>query len=110
MHKQLNLFSGQHLRDVGMQRAMQHANNKIDSWTCKAYKFLLSYIQTNKVFMCEDVREASKGIVESPPNNRAWGGIFAKAAKLHIIKRKGFKNVANAKAHCTPATLWEVVS
>ena len=108
MCEQLNLFSGAHLRDVGIQRAMQHAENKIDNWTAQAYQFLLSYMQANKEFMCEDVREAAKGIVENPPHNRAWGGIFVKAAKLHIIKRKGFKSVTNAKAHCTPATLWEV--
>ena len=59
--------------------------------------------------MVEDVREASKGVVPVTPSTRAWGGVVVRASKAGVIKRKGFKNVKNAKAHCTPATLWEVV-
>jgi len=101
--------TGVELRDIGIEQAMMNADRQHEKWTVSAYNFLLSYIQTNKEFMAEDVRAASFGIVIEPPHNRAWGGIFVKAVKSGLIKRKGFRNVTNAKAHCTPATLWGVV-
>lgn len=108
MANQLNLFTGEILRDIGIEQSMTSAETHCERWTHHAYKFLLSYIKSNSEFMAEDVRMASKGFVEIPPSNRAWGGIFVKAVKSGLIKRKGFRNVTNAKAHCTPATLWEV--
>lgn len=95
------------LRDAGIARAIESAENTTPNWSGKAYKFLLEYIKTNKVFMTEDVRLASN--IPPPPSERAWGGIIVKAVKEGLIKRKGFRNVKNAKAHCTPASLWEVV-
>jgi len=105
---QLDLFSGQNLRDAGMTKAMEHADEETPKWNYNAYQFLLNYTKTNKEFMAEDVRLASEGIVDEPPSKRAWGGIIVRAVKSGLIKRKGFMNVKNAKAHCTPATLWEV--
>ncbi len=106
--KQLDLFLGKQLRDIGISQSMENADKQNEKWTFYAYQFLLDYIKLNKEFMAEDVRVASEGIVQVPPSNRAWGGIFVKAVKSGLIKRKGFMNVKNAKAHCTPATLWEV--
>ena len=100
--------SGKELRDIGILQSMSNADSKSEKWSYNAYKFLLNYIKSNKQFMAEDVRVASIGKIEIPPSNRAWGGIFVKAAKSNLIKRKGFMNVKNAKAHCTPATVWEV--
>lgn len=108
MKKQLDSLSGEELRDIGINQSLNNANKQTKNWSDKAFQYLLDYIETNKEFMAEDVRIASEGIVEIPPSARAWGGIFVKAVKLKIIKRKGFKNVKNAKAHSTPATLWEV--
>jgi len=108
MQQKLDLFTGQELRDAGIKQSMETAEKNQENWTQIAYQFLLNYIKSNKEFMAEDVREASEGIIQSPPSKRAWGGIFVKAVKSGLIKRKGFKNVKNAKAHCTPATLWEI--
>jgi len=106
--KQLDLFSGTQLRDIGINQSLEHSDLIINDWTNKAYQFLLDYIKSNKEFMAEDVRMASEGIIETPPSKRAWGGIIVKAVKSGIIRRKGFRAVKNVKAHCTPATLWEV--
>jgi len=59
--------------------------------------------------MTEDVRISSEGIIEIPPSNRAWGGVIVRAVKSGLIKRIGFQNVNNPKAHKTPATLWETI-
>lgn len=108
MQQQLDLFSGEYLRDLGIQQAMDNADYKCEKWTDYAFTFLLNFIKMNSEFMAEEVRLASDGIIPEPPSKRAWGGIFVRAVKSGIIKRKGFKSVKNAKAHCTPATLWEV--
>lgn len=106
--KKLSAFSGERLRDIGITMAGVNADRVSENWTDKAYRFLLSYMAKNKEFMAEDVRGASTGIIEDPPSKRAWGGIFVRAVKAGLIRRKGFQNVKNSKAHCTPATLWEV--
>ena len=104
----LDLFSGQELRDVGIAKAIDNAERHHENWTYYAYQFLLNYTKSHKEFMAEDVRVASEGIVDMPPSKRAWGGVFVRAVKSGLIRRKGFQNVKNSKAHCTPATLWEV--
>lgn len=108
-NNQGDLFSAEHLRDVGIQNALNHANRVVDNWGEKAFAFFLEYLKNNKEFMAEDVRNASVGIVPEAAHARAWGAIIVRAVKSGLIRRKGFKNVKNAKAHCTPAALWERV-
>jgi hypothetical protein len=110
MDNQLNLFekTGQQLRDEGMQKAEDNANQKTPEWSWYAYKFLLSFIRNHNTFMVEEVRESAKGIIPEPPSKRAWGGIVVRAAKNGFIERAGYGKVKNPKAHCTPATLWRV--
>lgn len=98
------LFDGPVLRDRGIQQATDHAGRQ---WSDQAYDFLLKFLKTNTTFMAEDVRTASIGFVPEPPSKRAWGGIIVRAAKQGLIQKVGFRNVKNAKAHCTPAAVWE---
>lgn len=102
-------ITGAILMRLGIKKSVDHANVVVKGWSDHAYNFLLFYSKTHKEFMVEDVREASKGIVPVPPSTRAWGGVVVRASKAGVIKRKSFQNVKNTKAHCTPATLWEVV-
>lgn len=110
MTNQTELFTGQYYRDAGIKKAVDHANETEFNWSVQAFGFLLIYIQSNDTFMCEDLRFASTNIVTQPPSKRAWGGIIRRASKAGLIKRIGFKNVKNVKAHCTPAAVWETVS
>jgi len=107
MQTELNLFSGEYLRDCGILQAQLSADNQTENWSGKAFDYLRFYIKHNKQFMTEDVRISSEGIIEMPPSNRAWGGVIVRAVKSGLIKRIGFQNVTNPKAHKTPATLWE---
>ena len=100
---------GEIARNNGMQQSIDSANSVIKNWSDIAYVFLLDYADSHDVFMIEDLRIASVGLVPEPPSNRAWGGIAIRAAKNGIIRRRGFQSVKNVKAHATPATLWEVV-
>jgi hypothetical protein len=103
MNKQLDLFQA---RDIGIQKAVDNANDNHNGWSDDAYAFLIRYIQNNPTFMTEDVRNKSKGIIPDPPSNRAWGGIIVRAVKNGRIKRIGYQNTKNIKAHGTPASLW----
>jgi len=105
--QQFELFSGAQLRDKGIQSALDHANEVSEYWSDVAFSFLLSFLKNNRCeFMTENVREASVGIVPEPPSKRAWGGIMVRAKKDGRIVSRGFRNVSNSKAHCTPATVW----
>jgi len=100
--------NGTKLRDKGIKKALDNANNTHDKWSNKAYDFLLKYIKYQNQFMTEDVRVASEKAIPKPPSNRAWGSVILKAAKSGLINRVGFANVKNAKAHKTPASVWRV--
>lgn len=102
-------ITGVVLMRLGMKRAVEHANVEVRGWADEAYNYLIEYSRIHPQFMVEEVREASIGVVPIPPSNRAWGAVVVRASKAGVIKRKGFQNVKNAKAHCTPATLWEVI-
>lgn len=106
--EQLSMFDGQGLAKQGMIKAALNAENENEGWIKSAYDFLLKYSRTHKEFMCEDVREASEGIVPPPPTNRAWGAIIRQARKSGLIVKKGYRAVKNKKAHATPAALWLV--
>ena len=109
MQTELNLFSGEYLRDCGILQAQLSADNQTENWSQNAFNYLRLYIKHNKIFMTEDVRNSSEGVIDIPPNSRSWGGIIVRAVKSGLIKRIGFQNVTNPRAHKTPATLWEAV-
>lgn len=103
---QLDLFESRERRDKGMGKAEDHAEKVHDDWKALAYDYLVNYSRDKGEFMIEQVREASKGIVVEPPSKRAWGGITARVVRAGIIKRVGYRSVANPKAHCTPCSVW----
>lgn len=105
----IKINMGAILMKLGIKKAVEHANVEVKGWSDQAYNYLLDYATKHKEFMVEDVREASKGVIPVPPSTRAWGGVVVRASKAGVIRRKGFQNVKNTKAHCTPATLWEVI-
>lgn len=105
MQQQLD-FTGRELMEIGMNKAVSHADEVIPEWSTEAWSFLLKFADTGEPFMAEDVRAASSGIVPPPPSLRAWGAIFRKAAKAGVITRIGFRNVSNPLAHNTPASVW----
>ena len=102
--------NGSQLRDKGISKAIDNANNTHGKWSDKAYKFLLGYIKSQHEFMTEDLRLASEKEIPKPPSNRAWGGIILRAVRAGLITRNRFSNVKNPKAHKTPATVWRINS
>lgn len=98
---------GKKITEAAIQTAEVHANVVHDGWSEKAYDFLKGYAEINPVFMAEDVRNASKGLVPSPPTERAWGAIIRRASTEGIIMHGGYNQVKNVRAHHANASVWK---
>lgn len=108
MSGQLDLDYGRRLRDRGIQVATEHADKELSHWSDYAYDHFRAFVRRSTgPFMMEDFREYLGSRLVEPPSLRAFGGIAVRARKAGLIKRAGFAQVKNPKAHCTPATLWE---
>ena len=75
---------GSQLRDKGIKKALDNADNTHDKWSDKAYSFLTKWIKTQYEFMAENARTASEKEIPKPPSNRAWGGITPFIIRLGI--------------------------
>jgi len=107
MNRQLNMFAGKKARDKGIAKATAHAEATEPGWSDRALEMIRAYPAPGRMFMAEDVsRWAVAQGFNPPPNGRAWGGVFSRAARQGIIKRVGFAAVTNPAAHCTPASVW----
>lgn len=99
---------GQILRDRGMKRALQHAEEVDEGWNVKALGFLYIYAKNHPGrFSGEMVRIEARGTVLEPPSLRAWGGILATGARRGWIRQVGYIHVDNPRAHRANAALWE---
>jgi hypothetical protein len=105
--KQTEIDFAKKATDEAIQRGVDHANAVHSNWSDQAFEFLKGYAEINPIFMVEDVRNASKGVVPSPPTDKAWGGVIRKAAFNGIVFRAGYREVKNVRAHRTPASVWK---
>lgn len=110
----MDLLSGNDLKELGIYRAVKHADDVQKDWQIMAYEMLLEFIEFSdgKPFMCEEVRAfASKNSsLQEPPTNRAWGAVIHRAKGNGIIKHCGFGQVENPKAHQANASIWKGVT
>lgn len=107
IQQQLDIGFARKARDKGIKLALDHADKVIDNWGEKAYVLLKEFLRTNKGnFMAEDFRLSVADKIDAPPHNRAFGGIFMRAAKAGLIERVGYAPVKNWKAHRANASVW----
>lgn len=94
----------------GIETAKGHADKVDAKWSDRAYYHLWKFALNGKEFMIEDARRhlESAGLVPTPDNPRAWGGVVQKLASRGLIERVGYAAVKNVKAHKTPATVWKI--
>lgn len=106
--------TGAELAEQGMLHAEQHANIVHEGWSENALEWFVKYIKhfgRGHQFKTEDVRKyAELNGFDVPPSLRAWGAIVLKAAKAGLIKKAGYAQVENAKAHKANCSLWEVTN
>jgi hypothetical protein len=99
--------TGMDLRNRGIKRAVEHAEDIHDEWQAKALDFLYIYAKKHDKFSGEMVRQEAKGVVSDPPSLRAWGAILLQGARRGWISQVGYVQVNNPKAHRANAALWE---
>ena len=101
--------TGAELRDIGIERAVTHADRIYGDWSESAYRFLLTFlreIREGKIFKSEDVVTKSAGIIPVPPDARAWGGIMMRARKAGLIRNVGHAPSEVAAHHKGDKKLW----
>lgn len=105
---QTTLFSGETLRDAGIALACESAEAKEPGWNEQAYYLLREFITGCTVdFLCEDFRKyCERNNLTAPPSLRAYGGIIAKAYKQGLIRKVGYAQVSNPRAHMANCSRW----
>jgi hypothetical protein len=106
--------AGNMLRDAGMRQAVDHADRENNGWSDEAYGLLQNWIINQgkgSTFKLEDFRLycEKRALIDSPPDDRAYGHIVTRAAKAGLIKNAGFIKSENPVAHRGPRTLWKVL-
>jgi len=101
-------LTGSALRDLGISRAVDHAEREAPGWSTRALEMLRRYVtEVGGEFMAEQVRSFAKeqGLPD-PVHLRAWGGVVVKARNAGIICCVGTGQVENPNAHCANAAKW----
>lgn len=90
-----------------MERATAAADAKTPGWSDLALQFLKVYAHKHFLINPEDLFDAacSWGIMEAR-DQRAWGSVYKRAAKLKIIQRSAIP-YQRRKGHGTTALLWK---
>jgi len=99
--------TGEILRDKGIKRAVDHAEDIHEGWQVKALDWLYIYAKTHIQFSGEMVRMDAKGILPDPPSLRTWGSVLRNGACRGWIRQVGYVRVTNPDAHKANAALWE---
>lgn len=93
-------------RDLGISRAVSHAERVVNEWNARADAALFSFLieQCGQSFLAEDfVRYATLrfGLPE-PPDRRAFGGVIRRSARAGKIIRLEYR----LDAYCSPKAVW----
>ena len=103
---QLGIFDqpiARRLRDDGIKRAADHADEIVDSWTAKALEALRGIAPRFLVFTASTVRQrAHMEGLPLPPDPRAWGSVFRGARKLGLIEFLRYVPDPDPSRHCGP--------
>lgn len=93
-------------RDLGVQRAVDHANREESEWSGQALGMLTAFAaEATGPFLIEEVRPwAEARGLPPPPDTRAWGGVTRRAAAKKRIVKAGYGSAASS--NCSPKVLW----
>jgi len=94
-------------RDLGIQRAADHANAVESEWTGQALGLLVAFAKdVGRAFLIEEARlYAEANGLPPPPDARAWGSVTRRASAKKRIEKTGGVGAA-ASSHCSPKPLW----
>ena len=96
----------------GINQAIDHADDKIPSWSDKAFIELVRYADQHPYdkFCATQVRKwATKEGLPEPPSKLAWGGVFQRARRAGAIVRicsDYFNEFESENTHAQIVTFW----
>jgi len=94
------------LRDLGMTRAVLHAEFHSEGWRSLAMHYILIY--PDDFFISEEVRDFAYALgFVKPPDERAWGYVFTEAKKRGYILANGIDVSKKPHCHKTYVTRWK---
>lgn len=104
-------FDARQTAQIGMQQAIDSANNKDPYWSKNALAALKEYLKDKPLdfaFRVEEFRMWCKHFnkVPNPPSERAYGSIIKEAAKGGLVKSIGREPTTNPNAHGAYANHW----
>lgn len=92
---------------IGMQRAEEHAQAESPGFSELALEMLRHYAETRAdPFTSEEVTEWASSAGVNPPDRRAWGGVFLRAARLGVIRRST-QTYRRRLGHGSLGVMWE---
>jgi hypothetical protein len=100
-------------RDTGIARAAARADREIPQWSDLAFEFITRYCIANgkgHEFHGEALRQCAErtGLIPEPPDARAYGSVFRRAARAGLIRKTG-RYVLAKSSNLSPKPVWEVL-
>lgn len=100
------LADAQAMGQAGMQLAADRAEREEPGFQERAYRFLCWYAKLDDApFPAEAVTELALSTGIEPPDGRAWGAVFQKAARAGVICRSSV-TYKRAKGHGSLGVMW----
>lgn len=99
-------------RDLGVKRAVDHANSVEAEWSGQALGMLTAYAATrDEPFLIESARRwAEAHGLPKPPDDRAWGSVTRCArSKRHRVIERVEGATATGSINKSPKPLWRRV-
>lgn len=97
-------------RDLGVQRAVDHANREESEWSGQALGLLIAFAkERGGAFLVEEARAYAEAHgLPHPPDARSWGAVIRRAAAKRRVRKVGFG--AAASSNCSPKVKWEFIA
>ena len=100
---QFDLIDAASRRDTGIRHASEHAEQCSTGWNERALYLLKSFAsRQTEPFLAEAFVAHCEGLIEPPPDGRAWGSVFRSAAQKGVIVRAGFAPAATSNCSIKP--------
>lgn len=113
-HEPFDWSAARAASDAGIQQAADHAEDVNPKWLDKAYEALRVFAagkrSSGATFTSEDVRNSiAAAAVPEPPDLRAWGVVFRRAARDGLIAKVGIVESRATHCHCALVSSWKAV-
>lgn len=93
-------------RDVGIERAGDHADREHAEWRDRAATLIGEYAECHGRFLIEDVVPFARAQgLPDPPDGRAWGAAAQRARRVGLIRSCGYAPARSS--NLSPKVQWE---